>query len=163
VFKVLAARSLSSRKSTVLKNKRERALVDEIPTLQLNKRDKEYYELKDTISNGLINFVDRHYPGFGKMVDHAELATPLTSEHFTDHSEGAMYGLPATPERYRQKWLKVKTPLKGFYITGTDISALGVVPSMMGGLATASYLNGPFGFFKLVREMRKNNGHKSHS
>ena len=127
------------------------------------KRDKEYYDLKDTISDGLINFVNRRYPGFRNMVDHAELATPLTSEHFTDHSEGAMYGLPATPERYRQKWLKVKTPLKGFYITGTDISALGVVPSMMGGLATASYLNGPFGFFKLVREMRKNNGHKSHS
>ncbi|MFC1476388.1 phytoene desaturase family protein [Fibrobacterota bacterium] len=127
------------------------------------KRDKDYYELKDTISNGLINFVDRHYPGFRSMVDQAELATPLTSEHFTAHPEGTMYGLAATPERYRQKWLKVKTPLKGFYLTGTDISALGVVPSMMGGLATASYLNGPFGFFKLVREMRKNKDQKTHS
>ncbi len=120
------------------------------------KRDKEYYELKDKISTGLINFVDRRYPGFRNMVDHAELSTPLTSEHFTAHPEGAMYGLPATPERYRQKWLKVKTPVKGFYLTGTDISALGIVPSMMGGLATASYLNGPFGFFKLVREMKRN-------
>lgn len=127
------------------------------------KRDKEYYALKDTISNGLINFVDHRYPGFSDMVDHAELATPLTSEHYTAHSEGAMYGLAATPERYRQKWLKVKTPLKGFYITGTDISALGVIPSMMGGLATSSYLNGPFGFFKLVRMMRRNNGHMTNS
>ena len=121
-------------------------------------RDTDYYELKDKITIGLINFVDRHYPGFSKMVDHSELATPLTSEHFTDHPEGAMYGLPATPERYRQNWLKVKTPIPGFYITGADISSLGVVPSMMGGFATASHLNGPFGFFKLVREMRRDNG-----
>lgn len=124
-------------------------------------RDTDYYELKDKISAGLINFVDRHYPGFRKMVDHSELSTPLTSEHFTAHPEGAMYGLPATPERYRQNWLNVKTPIKGFYLTGTDVSSLGIVPSMMGGFATASHLNGPLGLFKLVREIGRDNGHKT--
>lgn len=124
------------------------------------KRDKDYYDLKDTIIRGLINFVDRHYPGFGKMVDYTELATPLTSEHFTDHLRGNMYGLPATPERYRQNWLKVKTPIKGFYLTGSDVSSLGIVSSMMGGVATASLINGKFGLFKLMAGLREYNNKK---
>lgn len=118
-------------------------------------RDKDYYDLKDKITSGLIKFVDDHYPGFSKLVDFAELSTPLTSEHYTAHPEGAMYGLPATPERYRQKWLKVETPVKGLYITGTDVASLGVVCSMLGGFATACFLNGPFGLFRLMANIRK--------
>ena len=119
------------------------------------RRDGDYYALKDTITRGLIEFVNNYYPGFADMIDYRELATPLTTEDFTANPGGAMYGLPAIPERYRQKWLKIETPLKGFYMTGTDIAALGIVTSMMSGLATAAYLNGPFGFFKVLRHIRK--------
>lgn len=119
------------------------------------RREKEYYKLKDKISKGMINFVDNRFPGFSKLVDYAELATPLTSEHYTAHPEGAMYGLPATPQRYTQDWLKVETPIKGLYMTGTDVSGLGVVCSMLGGFATACFLNGKFGLFKLMRKIRK--------
>lgn len=119
------------------------------------KRDKDYYDLKDKITSGLINFIDRRFPGFKKLVDFAEMSTPLTSEHYTAHPDGTMYGLPATPERYSQNWIKVKTPLKGLYITGCDVSSLGVVCSMLGGFATACVLNGPFGFFKLMAKMKK--------
>ncbi len=119
------------------------------------KRDKDYYDLKKKIASGLINLVDSHYPGFKKLVDYSELATPLTSEHFTAHQEGTMYGLPATPERYRQKWLKVKTPVKGLYLTGCDVSSLGIVCSLLGGFATACFLNGPLGLFKLMAKIRK--------
>ncbi len=121
------------------------------------KRDKGYYSLKDKIASGLFNLIDSHYPGFKKLVDYAELATPLTSEHFTAHPEGTMYGLPATPERYRQSWMRVKTPLKGLYITGTDVSSMGVVSSLLGGFATASVLNGPFGLFKLIAKIGRKN------
>jgi phytoene dehydrogenase-like protein len=89
------------------------------------------------------------------MISYSELATPLSAEAFTISSEGAMYGLPATPERYRQKWLSVKTPVKGLYLTGADISSLGIVSAMMSGVATASFLNGWAGFFKIVRYVRK--------
>jgi len=119
------------------------------------KRDKCYYELKEKIAAGLIEFVTARYPGFSSMIDYYELGTPLSAEKFTASHEGGMYGLPATPERYRQKWLSVKTPIDGLYLTGTDVCSLGIVSSMMSGFATASYLNGPAGLFKLVRHMRK--------
>jgi phytoene dehydrogenase-like protein len=121
------------------------------------KRDKEYYILKKKISKGLINFVNERYPGFNKLIDYAELATPLTSEHFTDHPEGAMYGFPATPERYKYNWIKVSTPVTGLYMTGADVSGLGVVCSMLGGFATACFLNGSFGLFKLMAKVRRYN------
>ncbi|MBN1577565.1 MAG: NAD(P)/FAD-dependent oxidoreductase [Chitinispirillaceae bacterium] len=119
------------------------------------RRDGDYYALKDLIAQGLIDFVEQRYPGFAGMVDYMELATPLTTEDFTANPDGAMYGLPATPERYRQKWLRITTPLRGFYMTGTDVAALGVITSMMAGFATAAHLNGPFGFFKLIRRIQR--------
>jgi phytoene dehydrogenase-like protein len=123
---------------------------------QINgKRDPEYYKLKEKITSGLIEFVNKRYPGLAQMINYSELATPLSAEDFTASSEGAMYGLPATPERYRQDWLSVKTPIKGLFLTGADISALGIVPSMMSGLATAAVLNGPAGFFKIVGHIRR--------
>jgi phytoene dehydrogenase-like protein len=121
----------------------------------IGKRSVEYYKLKEKIAAGLIEFVNKRYPGFAPMISYSELATPLSAEEFTSSPEGAMYGLPATPERYRQNWLSVKTPIKGLFLTGADISALGIVPSMMSGLATASFLNGPAGFFKIVGQIRR--------
>jgi phytoene dehydrogenase-like protein len=119
------------------------------------KRDKDYYLLKETIAKGLIDFVNAHYPGFSKAIDYYELGTPLSAEDFTECPEGAMYGLGATSERYKQKWIRPVTPVKGLYLTGSDISSLGIVPSMMAGMATASVLSGPFGLFKIVGRIRR--------
>ncbi len=121
------------------------------------KRDRDYYDLKKKITTGLVNLVESRYPGFRRKVDFMELATPLTSEHYMAHPEGTMYGLPATPERYRQSWMRVKTPVKGFYITGADVSSMGVVSSLLGGFAAACVLNGPFGLFKLMTKIRRRN------
>lgn len=51
-------------------------------------------------ADGLVGFVDRHYPGFRDLVEHREVSTPLTVEHFTGHPRGSVYGVPATPERF---------------------------------------------------------------
>ena len=122
------------------------------------KRDKEYYSLKKRISKGLIDFLEERHPGFSAMIGYHELGTPLSAQEFTASHEGGMYGLPATPQRYRQKWLTAKTPVKGLYLTGSDITSLGVVPSMLSGLVTASQLCGPLGFFRLVGYMRRKGG-----
>lgn len=119
------------------------------------KRDKDYYLLKETIAKGLIDFVNKHYPGFSNAIDYYELGTPLSAEDFTGSPQGAMYGLAATAERYKQKWLSPVTPVRGLYLTGADISSLGIVPSMMAGMATASVLSGPIGLFKIVGHIRR--------
>ncbi|MFN8491452.1 MAG: hypothetical protein U0350_27895 [Caldilineaceae bacterium] len=115
------------------------------------KRDEAYEELKARISAALLDFVEARYPGFRQLVAYAELSTPLTIEHFTGHKNGGIYGLPATPERFRAPWLKPQTPVKNLLLTGADVASLGIMGALMGGVATASAVLGNFGFFQIVK------------
>lgn len=114
------------------------------------RRGAEYDELKQKISKTMIEFVERHHPGFSNLVEFQELSTPLSVEHFTAHPAGGIYGVPARPERFRQSWLRPKTHVPGLYLTGADAGTLGIMGALMGGVATASQLLGPFGFFRIM-------------
>ncbi len=116
-------------------------------------RENEYYEIKEKITNGVLNLVEKHLPGFKSQIVYKELATPLTFEHFSNTMNGAFYGLPETPGRYRIKDLQVKTPIKGLYLTGTDIISNGIVPALMSGMATVSYINGLFGIASVMAKV----------
>ena len=108
-------------------------------------RGEDYAALKQRLTTGLIEFVEQHYPGFAAAIDYAELSTPLTTEYFTAHPQGAIYGLPLTSDRFRPEnapWTRVKTPLPGLYLTGADVYIDGVVAALMSGVLTASQLPG---------------------
>lgn len=107
------------------------------------KRDENYQALKQHLSNTLITFVDRHYPGFADLIEYQELSTPITNEHFTGHPKGGIYGLPFVSERFQQEnlaWTHPKTPLPGLYLTGADVCSLGIGGAMMGGVVTLGNL-----------------------
>ena len=114
------------------------------------RRSPDYETTKNKISQGLLDFVESRHPGFRDLVEYAELGTPLTFEHFTAAPSGAIYGFPATPEKYRMSWLSARTPIRGLYLTGTDAGLLGIMGALMGGVLTASLLLGPFGFFRIM-------------
>ncbi len=122
-------------------------------------RSADYEALKHRVADGLVAFVDRHYPGFRDLVDYYEVSTPLTVEHFTGHPRGSVYGVPATPERFRLPYLTVVTPVKNLYLTGADVASLGIVGAMMGGVATTARLLGAFGFSRIMAETRKRARH----
>ena len=110
------------------------------------RRDPAYYALKDKITGGLLALVERHIPGFGALVAYQELATPLTIEHFSGREEGRMYGVVDVPEKFNTSALQAETPIRGLYLTGSDVCSLGIGGALMGGVGTASVLNGPSGF-----------------
>lgn len=110
----------------------------------------EYQQLKDTITQGLINLVEKQYPGFKNIITFSELSTPLTSEQYTLHPFGAIYGVPATPERFRMPFVSNTTPVKNLYLTGADAGMPGIVGVMMSGLATAAMVAGPFGLIDIM-------------
>jgi len=118
------------------------------------KRDESYKNLKDKIANALIAFVEKHYPGFRKLIDYSELSTPLTTEFFTGHQNGTIYGIPAVPDRYKSKWIGFRTPVKNLYLAGADTPAgHGIVGAMMGGVVTAGILTGiPKGIYKIFKD-----------
>ncbi|MFZ0590116.1 MAG: NAD(P)/FAD-dependent oxidoreductase [Bryobacteraceae bacterium] len=118
------------------------------------RRGADYESAKSRITQALLNLVERHHPGFGDLVEYSELATPLTFEHFTAAPSGTIYGYPATPEKFQKPWLGPRTPILGLYLTGSDVTILGIMGALMGGVVTASCLMGPFGFLEVMRAAR---------
>jgi all-trans-retinol 13,14-reductase len=111
-------------------------------------RDPNYQALKEQLMDALIQKVDRHLPGFANLVEYKELSTPITSEHFTGHYHGGIYGLPAATERFRKKnldWTCPTSIVPGLYLTGVDVYCLGIVGAMMSARFTLSEL--PDGMF----------------
>ncbi len=101
-------------------------------------RGEEYQKLKEKISDALINFADDHLKGFKKLIDYKELSTPLSTVYFTGNPEGAIYGIPAAPERYKMKWIGPYTHVKNLYLSGADAFGHGIVGGLMGGAITAA-------------------------
>ncbi len=118
-------------------------------------RGAEYEALKARIARGLLDFVEERHPGLRELVEFKELSTPLSVGHFTDFPRGSIYGLPATPERYRQRWLSPRTPVPGLYLTGADVVSLGIGGAMMGGVFTASMVLGGAAFPAIMRDAMK--------
>ena len=118
-------------------------------------RSQEYYQLKEKITAGLLKLVEKHIPGFTDIIEYKELSTPLDIEYFTSKSSGAMYGIPSVKERFTLKELRVKTNIKNLLLTGSDVCSPGIIGAFMGGVATASYINGPMGIVKIVAAARK--------
>ncbi|MEM1000909.1 MAG: NAD(P)/FAD-dependent oxidoreductase [Bacteroidota bacterium] len=106
------------------------------------KRGGEYEELKEKIAQRLLEHLFVHLPHLRDRIDHYELSTALTTKHFCNYKTGELYGLDHTPDRYTQKFLKPRTPIKGFWLTGQDIVTAGVGGALFAGMLTTSALLG---------------------
>lgn len=113
-------------------------------------REPDYYQIKEIIAEKILNFVDSYYPSFKDLIEYYELATPLTVEYFIASDQGSLYGISSVPERFDQKWISSKTPIKNLYLTGTDALVHGIVGATIGGVITVGIINGWFGFFKIM-------------
>ena len=102
------------------------------------KRGAEYEELKASLSERLLETLYKHAPKTRGRVDVAELSTTLSVENFAAHPEGAVYGLAHTPERFEQRWLRPRTPIKGLFLTGADVTTAGLMGALMGGMVCSS-------------------------
>ncbi len=101
------------------------------------KRGDDYDDFKAVLSERMLDFIEQKYPGFKELVDFIELSTPLTTEHFTMHKKGYIYGMHTTPDRLLKPWNHVRTPVKNLYLTGTDAAVLGVAGAFTGGVFTS--------------------------
>lgn len=102
------------------------------------KRGEEYEALKEKIAQRLMEVLFKQMPHLRDRVDHYELSTPLTTQYFVNYDKGELYGLDHTPDRFRQKFLRPRTPIKNLFLTGQDIVTAGVGAALFAGLITAS-------------------------
>jgi all-trans-retinol 13,14-reductase len=101
------------------------------------KRGEEYETFKARLTEQLLDQLCRHMPGLRDKVAFVELSTPLSTEHFTRAALGAIYGIEPTPERYRTRALRPRTPIPGLYLSGSDMASVGVMGAMVGGALAA--------------------------
>ncbi len=106
------------------------------------KRGDDYKELKEKIAGRLFAELYKQLPQLEGCVEYYELSTPLTTQHFINYEKGEIYGLDHPPERFRQKFLKPRTPIKNFYLTGQDIVTCGVAAALFSGVLTATAMTG---------------------
>jgi len=64
------------------------------------RRPEDYEALKKSICDRIIVELKAHIPDVMNYLDYYEVSTPLTTEHFMNGDEGAIYGMESTIERY---------------------------------------------------------------
>jgi all-trans-retinol 13,14-reductase len=117
------------------------------------RRADDYRAPKERIADGLLALVECDCPGFTKLVEHCEIATPLTYQHFTQLWMGAIFGLSLASERFRTDndvWNNVRTLLPGLYQTGADQFLSGICGAMLAGILTVAVLPGGIGLAELI-------------
>ena len=83
-----------------------------------DKREVEYGRLKESIMKKMVERVEKIIPDLSSHIIYQEAATPLTLERETLNTQGAIYGLAATPKQIGPKRFKNRTPIKGLYLVG---------------------------------------------
>jgi all-trans-retinol 13,14-reductase len=105
-------------------------------------RGAEYEELKRRLTDELLAQVLRFCPRLEGRVDHMELATPLSFNHFLGRQYGDFMSLAHTPQRFAQRGLSSYTHIPNLYLAGQDVVAAGVSGAVMGGVVAASAVLG---------------------
>ena len=106
--------------------------------LPWKKRGEEYENEKEILSQRILDVVYTHVPQAKDALAYVELSTPLTVNSLANYQRGEMYGISHTSERFHQKWLRPRTKIKNLYLTGQDVTTVGVTSALFSGLLTAS-------------------------
>ncbi len=109
---------------------------------QWMKRGKDYTDLKEKFTKRLLEELYKQLPHLKGKVSYSELSSPLTTQHFVNYEKGEIYGVDHSPERFRQDFLKPRTPIKNFYLTGQDIVSCGIGGALFSGVLTATAMTG---------------------
>jgi len=105
-------------------------------------RGQDYDAFKQNLAERLRHGLEEHVPAVRGKIEIAELSTPLSTRHFMNYQRGEIYGVSATPGRFRLRCLTPQTAVRNLYLTGQDVCLLGVSGAMMGGVLTASVVLG---------------------
>lgn len=104
-------------------------------------REPDYEALKKNIEERMLMELKLRLPNIMQHLEFCELSTPLTAAHYARASQGAIYGLSASPQRFTCEPLRVRTPIKNFYMGGVDVATLGVISGMTSGILAATAID----------------------
>lgn len=101
------------------------------------RRPDGYEAFKEELTDALLGQYLEHYPRLAPHVDHVELSTPLSTQHFARSAQGSIYGLATEPRRFFDPGLLPRSRVKGLYVGGVDASTPGIAGGLSGGVMAA--------------------------
>ena len=102
------------------------------------KRSVKYDSLKQEFETKMLEKLYLLYPQIKGNVLVTEVSTPLSTKHFSNYKHGEIYGLDHSPKRFLESDIRPKTKIKGLYLTGQDVTVVGVGGAMMAGVLCAT-------------------------
>jgi all-trans-retinol 13,14-reductase len=111
--------------------------VREWEALPWMKRGEKYLKFKADLTEKLLQKAYEAVPQIRGKLAHVELSTPLSTRHFMNYESGEIYGLEHSPARFKLRWLRPRTPIRGLFLTGQDIITVGVGGALFSGILTA--------------------------
>jgi all-trans-retinol 13,14-reductase len=62
----------------------------------------------------------------------------VSTEHFCRPVHGSIYGIEPTANRFENQWLRPRSPVRDLFFSGSEVTGVGVVGAMMGGVLAAT-------------------------
>lgn len=121
-----------------------------------HKRGEDYNNFKEKLAQRLLAYMYEYAPQTKPYLDYYELSTPLSTKSFVNYSNGEIYGLKHTPERFNDKTLRAITPIKNFYLTGQDIATAGIGGALNAAVLTASAMLKKNMLNKILKQTKAN-------
>ncbi len=108
-------------------------------------KEGDWDSVREPFGDTVQAVLESHFPGFGKLVLHREIVTPLDIERVTGLSEGNIFaGEFLAPQMYFFRpapgWSQYATPIDGYYQCGSGTHPGGCVIGSPGKLASQRIL-----------------------
>lgn len=105
---------------------------------QPGERPEAYKQLKDQLTERMLDAVERFAPGFRSRVVFRALGTPLTNIHYLHATRGSIYGTENSLRNLGPFSFPVHTPIDGLFQCGASTIAPGIYGVTRSGLAAAA-------------------------
>lgn len=109
---------------------------------KLMMRGQDYDELKEQISQNIIDFVSEYKPEIAPCVEKVYSASPLTYEHYIGTPQGSAYGLLKDYKSALVTLLPAKTKVSNLLLTGQNLNVHGALGVTLTAAVTCSELIG---------------------
>ncbi len=101
-------------------------------------RGEAYLQLKEAITERMLQSVDRRFPGLAARVVWKDLGTPLSNCHYIRAHRGNMYGTAKSVMQSGPLGFATRTPFKNLYLCGASTMGHGVAHASATGLTAAA-------------------------